>query len=550
MLWQKDEKNIYVNFCREEFEEQTFEKANVLLGLQIAPTKSNCYALACRKTGNIFFATKQWYDAIRSYNMSLCFAENDSEPNIISMAYGNRSACFLHLKMYDKCITDIQMAIESNYPDNLLPKLEKRKAVCLEQIEKNEQAAIWAPELSFEADDNFTSMANVLQIQRNAEFGRHITAKSDIGVGKVVLMERAFTPSLSDKYKRCDTCWKSNVNLIPCTNCTSALFCPGQCEQNPHHIIQCGMRIVDDDTMNDQQMQLVRSILIAVNEFSSTGALMNFVETTIRSGPEKIPSSLSDTKSMYRAFLKLCFDHKTTVKETFPTQVCFIYKTLLSHHAVRPKFSSKKYRRFFMHLVGHHLCTIQCNTGGLLYNPRSPYNISQSMCENLSILVNYINHSCAPNISLISFNEFNVCITLRPIKTGDQLFVSYFRNDHIKYKTVNRQTYLRDICEFNCKCERCVTSTMPKELEEMKTDPCYQYVRKAANKMDCCTFGPDVRVLRLCSCSTVTRSDSKMMLEKCMEFLNKFGHTTWSLELEFVVNCYEKGLRSQFKQFF
>lgn len=211
MLWQKDEKNIYVNFCREEFEEQTFEKANVLLGLQIAPTKSNCYALACRKTGNIFFATKQWYDAIRSYNMSLCFAENDSEPNIISMAYGNRSACFLHLKMYDKCITDIQMAIESNYPDNLLPKLEKRKAVCLEQIEKNEQAAIWAPELSFEADDNFTSMANVLQIQRNAEFGRHITAKSDIGVGKVVLMERAFTPSLSDKYKRCTLAGKATL---------------------------------------------------------------------------------------------------------------------------------------------------------------------------------------------------------------------------------------------------------------------------------------------------------------------------------------------------
>lgn len=535
MLWQKDENDLYINFCRDVFDERTFENANLLLGFQLAPTKSNRYAITCRKTGNVFFATTQWYDAIRSYNISLCFAENDSESNIGSLAYGNRAACFLHLKMYDKCLADIQLAIESNYPEELLPKLEKRRAVCLEQIAKNEQRTIWAPELSFEADANFHSMVNILQIQRNAEFGRHITAKSDIGVGKVVLMERAFVPSLGEKYERCDTCWKSNVNLIPCTNCTSALFCPGQCEQSPHHIIPCGMRIADDDTVNDQQMQLVRSILIAINEFSSTGALINFVEAAIRSDPKTIPSSLSNTKAKYRAFLKLSFDRKTTVENTFPTQVCFVYKTLMNHRAVRPKFPSKKYRRFLMHLIGHHLCILQSNTGGLLYSPQSPYNVTQSMCENLSILVNYMNHSCAPNISLISFNEFNVCITLRPIKGGDQLFISYFRNDVIKHNTVSRQTYLRDICEFECKCERCVTSTMPIELEKMTTDLCYQYVRKNGNKM---------------KCSKVESGDLKMMLEKCIEFLDKFGHTTWSSELDFVVKCYEKSLRSQLKEIF
>lgn len=546
MLWQKDANNIYVNFCQEDFEERTFERANLLLGCPISPTKSNSYSFKNRNIGNAFYLTQKWYEAIKAYNISLCFAENGTDH--ISLAYGNRSACFLQLKMYDKCIADIQLAIQAGFPDRLLAKLEARRATCLEQIESNGQSAADEPELSFEADDNLACMANVLQIQRNGEYGRHIIAKSDIGVGKVILMEQAFIPSISDKYKRCETCWKSDVNLIPCTKCTSVLFCPGRCEQNPTHEIQCGMRIIDDDSMNDQQVQLVRSILIAIHEFSSPDDLMNFVEAAIASDRKEIPASLSDTESRYRAFLKLSFDRKTIVKDVFPTQVCFVYKTLMKHRAIKSKFSSKKYRRFLMHLIGQHLCTIQCNTGALMFNNKSAFNISQVMTENLSILVNYINHSCAPNVTIMSIDDRNVCVTLRPIKQGDQLFVSYFRNDVMQHNTINRQQYLRDICDFHCKCERCVpSSTMdPSGLEKMKSDPCYQYVRKNTNAMNCCTrYGRNERVLVMCSCSKNKKRDAIKTVEKSTEFLNRYGHMPWTTELDFVVNCFEKALKDQ-----
>lgn len=545
MLWQKGANNIYVNICQDDLDDHLFEKARVLLGFQILPTKSDFVSLKKRTVGNTFFAAKQWSDAITKYNSSLCFAKNGSEN--ISLAYANRSACFLHLKMYDKCLADIQLAIEANYPERLMSKLEARRAVCLEQ--RNIDPVDIAPELSFEADDKFPCMANVLHIQHSEEFGRHITAKSDIAVGKIVVKENAVLP-VADQYKRCNTCWKTNVNLIPCTKCTAVLFCSGRCKQSQFHNIQCGMRIIDEEYVNEHQMNLVRSVLMAIHEFSDTDDLIHFVEAAVESDAEEIPSSLLDNKSKYRAFLKLKFDRRMHEKDTFPTQVCFAYKTLINHRDIKPQFSSKKDRRFLMHLVGHHLCTIQCNTGALMRNSDSRFNVAQNMSEHMSILVNFINHSCAPNVSIITVNNVNVCITLRPIKTGDQLFVSYFRNDPLKHCTADRRQYLRDICDFYCNCEQCVPPTaVPKELAEMKADASYKYVRKYGNKMDCCTrYGRNEGVLRLCSCSIATDEESKKLLDACIEFLNKYGQMKWTTELDFVVNCYANAVKGRFDQ--
>lgn len=547
MLWQKDANNIYVNLCQEDIELRVFERARESFGSEIRPTKSNDQAYKHRNAGNLFFSTNQWLDAIESYNTSLCFAEIHSEH--MGLAYANRSACFLHLKMYDKCLADIRLAMQANYPQQLMPKLVRRKAVCLEQIERNGQPSVFEPELSFEADEKFSCMANVLKIQQNEEFGRHIIATSDIGVGKVILKEEAFVPSACNKYKLCDTCRKYNVNLIPCGGCTTVLFCAGPCEQNSYHRVQCGIKIVTQEFANDQQMQMLRSILMAVIEFPNTDDLMKFVEAAIGSDPREILDSMSDAKSKYRAFLKLMFDRRTTEKETFPTQILFVYKTLRNHRLIRPKFSSKQHRRFLMHLIGHHLCVIQCNTGGIVYSMISPYNISQDMSENLSIIMNYINHSCAPNVMIISFHNFNVCITLRPIKTGDQLFIFYFRNDPVKHNTVNRQTYLQDIFKFHCNCERCLTLPSPPELKEMKSDECYRYLRKYGNPMNCCArFEGNTRVLVMCSCIHTAKPDPKLVQEKCLEFLNKYGRLSWTAELGFVINCFEKSLKDQFKQ--
>lgn len=549
MLWKKQENGFYVNLCQEDLELRVFERTT--LGYGLPPRKLNAQSLQHRKTGNMYFSANQWQNAITSYNTSLCYAENFTES--VGLAYGNRSACFLHLQMYEKCLTDIDLAIKAKFPEQYMPKLEKRKADCLKLIEENGQSAIKEIEMSFEAHANYHGMANVLQIQQSVKYGRHVTATEKVGVGKVLFMEKAFLSTHEGKYKRCDACWKTNVNLVPCTKCTSALFCPGRCEQTEYHRIECGMRVVDVENYNDMQMQLVRSLLIAITEFASVESLMEFVEAALTSDPNEIPSTLFDIKSKYRAFLKLTFDRKTMKKETFPTQVCFMYKTLLNHPAIKPKFSTPKHSRFLMHLIGHHLCVVQCNIGALMYSSQQPTNICQAMSENLSILVNYINHSCAPNVGIYSFNEFNVCISLRPIGSGDQLFVSYFRNDSMEHNnTIFRQKYLRDICEFHCDCDRCMAATEMSNksmADVLNADSGYQYVRKNWNTTNCCDrYGRNERVLLLCSCIKTKAKNSKMLLEKCVEFLDKFGQMKYTPELGFVLRCLESLFRDKYEK--
>ncbi|XP_037051361.1 SET and MYND domain-containing protein DDB_G0273589-like [Bradysia coprophila] len=546
MLWQKQTNGIYVNICQEDLEERIFERTQFTFGIPSAPKKSNDRSVAFRKLGNIQFANKQWLHAIKSYNLSLCFAETGTEH--ISLAYGNRSACFLQLNMFDECIADIELAIKADFPARLLPKLEKRKAHCLEQIQNDVgRSDEFKCQLSFEENPNYPGMANVLKLEVSEKYGRQITATSDIGTGKFLIAEKAFLTKSDGKCNRCDTCWKSNVNLVPCSRCSDALFC-SQCKENSQcHNIQCGMRVVDNESINDQQMQLVRSLLMGIFEFPNVEMLRQFVEQAVQSDPNEIPESLRDTKAKYRAFLKLSFDRKTMLKESFPTQICFVYKTFLNHRAIRPKFSTKQHRRFLMHLIGHHLCVVQCNTGALMYNAESPFSISQAMTENLSPIVSYINHSCVPNLCIIACDDRNVCISLRPIKTGDQLFVTYFRNDSLKHCTADRQKFLRDICEFDCDCERCVvTSTVPQELiDELKMDVRYQYVRKYGRTNGCC--GRDARVLYLCSCSKTFGRDAKKIRDNCVPLLDKFGQIKCAPELDLIAKSLEDVLIDQFE---
>lgn len=95
--------------------------------------KSYEIALQQRNEGNTAFRASKWLDAIELYGNSLRFARPTSEH--ISLAYANHASCFLKLKMYGKCLKDIELAKEAGYPERLMPKLDQRKANCLQQMQ-------------------------------------------------------------------------------------------------------------------------------------------------------------------------------------------------------------------------------------------------------------------------------------------------------------------------------------------------------------------------------------------------------------------------------
>ena len=59
-----------------------------------------------------------------------------------TMAYviANRSACLYFLHLYKECISDIDLAFRLGYPDDLTFKLHERKAKCLIQLGRSQEA--------------------------------------------------------------------------------------------------------------------------------------------------------------------------------------------------------------------------------------------------------------------------------------------------------------------------------------------------------------------------------------------------------------------------
>ncbi len=495
--------------------------------------KSNHGSKLCREVGNRLFSEEKWIEAIGLYNRAICAAKNVSS-ELVGLAYANRSACFFELKMYEKCLVDINLAKEANFPQRLMAKLDKRRDDCLNFIEAGTHPVPFEPKLSFDTHPKFTGMACVLEIKSNKEFGRHITVTSDIDVGSIVVMEKAFmTAYRYEKFRRCDTCMMKDTNLMPCTRCTDTMFHSSECKASDFHKVECGMHTLPQEDQDDNQRHIIRTILPAINMFANAEELQTFVEDAIFSDPMEVPESILDEKSNYRAFLKLWHEPNVDQRKMFGQQVYFVYKKLLDNVSIGSKFDTKEKQRFLMHLVAQHYCIV--NYSGNIVFDNSDDLVGWNFEEFRSVIAMYLNHSCAPNATLVSFDGYNVIVTIRPIKAGEQVFLSYFRNYKIQHSTIDRKKYILARCRYNCKCERCNGMSLPTgERNEMKQDECFRYIERNKSKINFLAEGQ------------IQTESAKELEEKCVDFLNRYGGKIWCQEINFVTDCYRRLLASKF----
>lgn len=366
--------------------------------------KDNKISTESRVAGNLLFIKKDWLGALEKYNGCLRYAENDSEN--ISLAYGNRSECLFNLKLYRQCLVDIECATESN---NWMSKLEQRKADS-SQLLNNEAAKndfeIEIPELSYEVHPNFPGLANVLEVQKNDEFGRYISAKCDIPVGKTVLVEECFVSTLYDgKFKGCTACQDTVQNFIACSGCVDAMFCNEQCvKKASFHAMECGLV-----SPSGLQQSVFRSILTGIGMFKNFDELMKFVTGSIKT---EMPSNVNDPKSQYRLFLNLNLKGSFGGNSRDFLESRHIYHIILNYPAVANLFNSIGKARFLMHLVAYHQLIISKN---------SIFDI-QNSCQqisNLGVVFSLFNHQCVPNLLVLGLKDRLVAITQRPIKKGE-----------------------------------------------------------------------------------------------------------------------------------
>lgn len=475
--------------------------------------KNDLIANKYRYNGNQMFTMNRFNDAIECYNKSLCFAENGSKT--IGLGYANRSTCFLQMKMFKKCLADIELAKQNVFPAHLMEKMEKWTIECMKLMEtEKDQGETNEPKLDFEANDKYTCLANVVDIQSNDEFGRHMIALEDIEVGKTVMVEQCYIGVTKfDHYKSCNICLKENQNLIPCEKCTSALFCIN-CKENHLHGIECEINF--GCPAGFKFMDVIRSISLAKNLFANADELIALIENLLTSNASSVePINLIDPQSKYRAFFQLCPNWPTY--ELCLTQAYLFYHMLLDQNDMSAFFHTKAHQRFLMHLVQHHISMILRGAYNKRIVPIGGINITDTY---INIIAKNLNHSCTPNVCHVIKDGYINCIVIRPIKKNEQLFISYLTWDNCQSEA-ERQEILKHRY-VNCKCERCELKSLSSN-RQMQLDTNFQFIRKMFNNQTLYKGLYD-------------RKQIDLMKEKCFCFMQTYGRMKWSIEMDRIID--------------
>ncbi len=484
-LWHKEVGGKYVNLFK------SLEKSTI----KNVPSNPKCrknneHSTALRNAGNEKFREEKWEEAMSYYNWSLCFAENGSEN--VALAIANRSACFFNMKMYDKVLVDIELAKKSNVPERLHVKLDQRKRDSENMKKMQSRQFEWTPKLSYPANKNWPCVADVVEIKRNDVFGRHMIAKCDIPAGKIILLEEYFMMIKSNNEPSCYSCFRNKANFIACEKCSVAMFCSTKCmEQNSIHRSECGTFF---HTLDIEDKLQIKIILLAIEMFGNVEKLMKFIEEILAEDPLQLPGSLHDAKSNYRFFLKLGKTPSTTLdilSETYKT-----YRNILAIPKVEDLFDTTEKQHFLMHLVAHHFLATNNNSYG------------SDMDTAVGLVLSMINHSCSPNLHNYAIGNRRCCVTIRPVKKGQQLFTTYLTGGEKPLE--QRQKELMQWWDFQCKCEYCCSDNQSIDVKMALSNPTLRYV--FANYS--------------------IKENQSIVMDKCLKLLNKRPNAPWSMEIQ------------------
>ncbi|ESO83273.1 hypothetical protein LOTGIDRAFT_169490 [Lottia gigantea] len=258
-------------------------------------TKSSEKAAKCKNNGNIHFKKRNYGNAIEFYTESVLLSPVNNG-NDLALAYGNRSAALYHLCKYEECLTDIERAVESGFPEESLYKLYTRRIQCRLQLndfqhagyelestltfinsqkdkieskkfesvmkeieglqktlhnksesltETKKTAQLKEHVVSYGTNDILTQASNCIDMRYTKEQGRYLTTNREIEVGDTLIVEKPFSSVLlPDHYKtHCHHCYhKLPLNLVGCIQCSVVRYCSSKCQEESwklYHSVEC-----------------------------------------------------------------------------------------------------------------------------------------------------------------------------------------------------------------------------------------------------------------------------------------------------------------------
>ena len=381
--------------------------------------KSNEKSVELRNEGNKLFAQRKFEDALLKYNESLCNAEGDEN---LALAFANRSAVYIEMKLYQRCLDNIKLAKGHNYPEEKLAKLQEREARCLEQLMMQAASIESEPfdffKLSYKANPKIPFIIDDLELKTNAKYGRHIVTKRDLKVGDIISFDRAIFKNIqsdpafgrntktSNKFNFCHNCFKENhLDLIPCESCNSTMFCSVECAKSAqnYHKYECKNSEILQSSFTLTQFRSFFKALAIMD--GSIGELEKLFNECLKSPKTIFDFDFSDPndpeyeRNQLRAALGLARNKK--LKEALSLKMFFTLcpqykKTWLRHERFIEKFilHLKQISFFCQGLYGKNLP---------LQQDRMFRN--RTFGSGFYLFGTLFNHSCWPNV--YSYNTFS-----------------------------------------------------------------------------------------------------------------------------------------------
>lgn len=163
-------------------------------------------------------------EALENYNQCLRYAASKSQ--VLSDAFAGRAKVYFEAKQMEKCLDNIQSAIDACVCDETCEAFKTFQSKCRENqkiIASDKCDASPFFKLSLPAHKKIPFIAECLEVRENEVYGRYIMTNKDLKPGDIVVLEEPFYKILDPKerHTRCSVCLQQNqLNLFPCAKCS------------------------------------------------------------------------------------------------------------------------------------------------------------------------------------------------------------------------------------------------------------------------------------------------------------------------------------------
>lgn len=421
--------------------------------------KSNAIADKFRIEGTKEFCSGKHFNALILNNLSLSNAETDDRK---ASAFANRSAVYFELKLYQKCLENIQLAQQHGYPVAKMKQLERREEKCRKAIETPQKGGNPSDyfQLSQPANVKIPFIINCLQSKSDSIFGRGIFTNRELKAGDIIAIEEPFVKFMKQdaKYNRCALCLKSNMlSLLPSPG--SVMFCSEKCLNEGNSIFKDDLNCLAEDSKNcwpDRVLRFFKQSLAVTGSFEE---LRKIVEESKKETIFSFNLNKSTEADQKIHLLKCMFG---LLEKKF-NKVFDFSEMYQKVDQIEPTDDTK----FLEKLVLKQTLNCQYNAISFKQHDRFKFNVIED-AAGIFPFSSLINHACFNNVHPIVVDNKLAWIVIRPVPKDSQIFANYGTN--LSQSTSEKKKFLEEQFGIFCQCKYCEDGISLSTLKKLR-DP-------------------------------------------------------------------------------